>query len=155
MTFDASSGTRGARHPQAGGISAWVSRRAVDRIRRRGGTFMGMRLLVLNTVGRKSGATRSNPLAWFPGDDGSWLVVASANGSSRNPSWYYNLAGNPERVSIDVDSVNVPVVAEQLSGDERDRAWQAITTGSPRFAGYESKTDRRIPVIRLTRRSGH
>ncbi|HEX4058020.1 MAG TPA: nitroreductase/quinone reductase family protein [Galbitalea sp.] len=152
MTFNGSSGTRGGRHPQSGGLSTWFNNRAVNRIRRRGGSFMGMKLLVLNTVGKKSGAARSNPVAWFPGDDGSWLVVASAGGSSRNPAWYYNLAGNPDRVSIDVDRGNVPVVAEQLQGADRDRAWQAITTASPRFADYESKTDRLIPIIKLSRR---
>jgi deazaflavin-dependent oxidoreductase (nitroreductase family) len=130
----------------------WFNNRTINRIRRRGGSFMGMRLLVLNTVGKKSGAARSNPVACFPGDDGSWLVVASASASVRNPAWFYNLAANPDRVSIDVNRENIPVVAEQLHGADRAKAWDAITTASPRFAQYEAKTDRLIPVIRLTRR---
>jgi deazaflavin-dependent oxidoreductase (nitroreductase family) len=152
MTFDSPRGTRGARHPQPGGMSSWFNTRTVNRIRRKGGTFLGMRVLVLNTVGSKSGAARSNPVAWFAWDDDSWLVVASAAGSARNPGWYYNLTANPDQVSIDLDRTTIPVSATQLQGAERDRAWAAITEAVPRFAQYETKTDRLIPVIRLTRR---
>lgn len=127
----------------------WVNNRAVNRIRRRG-TFMGMKALVLNTIGKKTGAARSNPVAWFPGDDGSWLIVASAGGSARNPAWFYNIAANPDRISIDIDRRNVSVRGEQLHGADRDRAWATITTASPQFSQYEGKTDRLIPVIRLT-----
>lgn len=150
MTFNAPNGTRGARQPTAGPFMSWINTRAVNRIRRKGG-FMGMRVLVLNTVGKKTGAQRGNPVGWFPGDDGSWLIVASAGGGARNPAWFYNIAANPDRVSIDIDRTNVPVVGEQLHGEERDRAWASITTSSPRFLQYESKTDRLIPIIRLTR----
>jgi deazaflavin-dependent oxidoreductase (nitroreductase family) len=152
MTFNASSGTRGARQPKASPMRNWVTRRVVKRIRRRGGKLGGASLLVLNTVGKKSGAQRANPVSWFPGDNGTWLIVASAAGGARNPAWFYNLAGNPDAVSIDVDRTTVPVTAEQLHGDERDRAWASITTAAPRFRQYETKTDRLIPIIRLTRR---
>jgi deazaflavin-dependent oxidoreductase (nitroreductase family) len=151
MTFNAPNGTRGARQPKSSPIMNWVTRRAVSRIRRKG-SFMGMTVLVLNTVGKKTGAQRSTPVGWFPGDGGSWLIVASANGSARNPAWYYNLAADPGAVSIDVDRATVPVTAEQLHGVDRDRAWAAITAAVPRFAQYETKTDRLIPIIRLARR---
>jgi deazaflavin-dependent oxidoreductase (nitroreductase family) len=155
MTFNASSGTRGARQPKASPIMNWMNRRIVGRIRRRGGKLGGVHLLVLNTVGKKSGAQRANPVSWFPWEDGTWLIVASAAGGARNPAWFYNLGGNPDTVSIDIDRSNVPVTAEQLHGDERDRAWSSITTASPRFAQYETKTDRLIPIIRLTRRAAN
>jgi deazaflavin-dependent oxidoreductase (nitroreductase family) len=129
----------------------WVNNRAVNRIRRRG-SFMGMRVLVLNTIGKKTGAERANPVGWFAGEDGTWLIVASAGGGARNPAWFYNIAANPDRVSIDIDRANIPVVGNQLHGADRDRAWASITTASPRFLQYESKTDRLIPIIRLTRR---
>jgi deazaflavin-dependent oxidoreductase (nitroreductase family) len=151
MTFNAPNGTRGARQPTAGRVMNWVNKRAVSRIRSKG-SFMGMTVLVLNTVGKRTGAQRANPVGWFPGEDNTWLIVASAGGGARNPAWFYNLAGNPDKVSIDLERNNIPVVAEQLHGAERDRAWESITTASPRFKGYESKTDRLIPVIRLTRR---
>jgi deazaflavin-dependent oxidoreductase (nitroreductase family) len=151
MTFNAPNGTRGARQRKAGVLMNWVNKRAVNRIRRKG-TFMGMTVLVLNTVGKRTGAQRANPVGWFPGDGGTWLIVASAGGSARNPAWFYNLAGNPDKVSIDVDRDNIPVRASQLHGAERDRAWVSITTAAPRFLQYENKTDRLIPIIRLTRR---
>jgi deazaflavin-dependent oxidoreductase (nitroreductase family) len=152
MTFNGSSGTRGARQPKANPIMNWANRRIVGRIRRRGGKLGGVSLLVLNTVGKKTGAERANPVSWFPGEDGSWLIVASAGGGARNPAWFYNIAANPGTVSIDVDRASIPVVGTQLHGDERDRAWTSITTAAPRFAQYETKTDRLIPIIRLTRR---
>jgi deazaflavin-dependent oxidoreductase (nitroreductase family) len=132
-------------------MSAWVNDRAVNRIRK-GGSFMGMRLLVLNTVGKKSGVSRSNPVAWFPGEEDSWLIVASAGGAPKNPAWFYNIGAHPEALSIDVGGSRVPVAAEQLVGADRASAWTSITTASPQFSKYESKTDREIPVIRLTRR---
>jgi deazaflavin-dependent oxidoreductase (nitroreductase family) len=151
MTFNSPNGTRGSRQPKAGALMNWVTTRAVNRIRRKG-SFMGMTVLVLNTIGKKTGAQRATPVGWFPYDDDTWLIVASAGGGARNPAWFYNLAANPDKVSIDLNRVNVPVVAEQLHGADRDRAWSSITTASPRFLQYESKTDRLIPVIRLTRR---
>jgi deazaflavin-dependent oxidoreductase (nitroreductase family) len=153
MTFNAPNGTRGARQPKASPIMNWVNNLTVRRIRRRGGTLGGVSLLVLNTVGKKTGAERANPVSWFPGEDGSWLIVASAAGGARNPAWFYNIAANPDNVSIDVDRANIAVVGTQLHDDERDRAWKSITTAAPRFAQYETKTDRLIPIIRLTRRT--
>jgi deazaflavin-dependent oxidoreductase (nitroreductase family) len=132
-------------------VTTWVNNRAVNRIRK-GGSFMGMRLLVLNTVGKKTGAARSNPVAWFAGEGDSWLIVASAGGAAKNPAWFYNIGAHPEAVSIDVGGGNVPVAADQLAGADRETAWKTITTASPQFSKYESKTDREIPVIRLTRR---
>src|SRR5665213_1799006 len=103
MTFNAPNGTRGGRQPKANAVMTWFNSRTMNRIRRRGGKLMGMNVLVLNTIGKKTGANRANPVSWFPGDDGSWLIVASAGGSARNPAWFYNLAGNPDTVSIDVE----------------------------------------------------
>ena len=90
MSFDTHAGTRGARQP-AGLIVRWVNKLAAGRIRRKGGKFMGFNALILTTVGRKSGVERTNPVGWFPGKGGSWLVVASAAGAAGNPAWYYNI----------------------------------------------------------------
>ena len=66
MSFNTSNGTRGARQPRGGRMMLWFNQRAMNRIRRKGGKFMGMDALVLTTVGRKSGTERSSPVAWFP-----------------------------------------------------------------------------------------
>lgn len=150
-SFDATNGTRGGRQP-GGAFMAWFNRRMAKKIRSGGGKAMGLDPLLLITVGAKSGAIRETPVARFPGADGSWLVVASANGAARNPAWYYNVAAHPDDVRIVVDGVETPVTAEQLHGDARAQAWQQICASQPRFAKYSEKTDRDIPIIRLTPR---
>ena len=66
-----------------------------------------------------------------------------------NPGWYHNLAAN-SRAEVELGGRKVPVTAAQLAGPERDAAWQKVITASPRYAGYATKTDRLIPIIRLT-----
>ncbi len=153
MAFDTPAGTRGARQPRAGLMMRWVNKTAAGRIRR-SGKMMGFNALILTTVGAKSGAQRTNPVGWFPGKDDSWLIVASAAGAARNPAWYYNIAAHPDKVRIEVNGQTIPVTAEQLHGAERDQAWQQITASAPRFAQYQRKTDRELPVIHLVRQSG-
>ncbi|PRC59029.1 nitroreductase family deazaflavin-dependent oxidoreductase, partial [Mycobacterium sp. ITM-2017-0098] len=80
-----------------------------------------------------------------------WLIVASAAGAKKNPAWYYNLAAHPDQVRIELDGQTHDVVAEQLHGVERDEAWQTIGS-SKRFAQYQAKTDRELPIIRLAPR---
>ena len=151
MSFDATNGTRGGRQP-GGALMAWFNRRMARKIKGGGGKAMGLDSLLLITTGAKSGQVRETPVARFAGPDGTWYVVASANGAARNPAWYYNLAAHPDEVRIVVDGVESAVTAEQVHGDVREKAWQQICAEQPRFAKYESKTDRTIPIIRLTPR---
>jgi deazaflavin-dependent oxidoreductase (nitroreductase family) len=126
--------------------------RMVRKIRRGRGTFMGMDVLILTTVGRRSGQPRETPVAWFAGDEDGWLIVASGGGS-QHPDWHANLMAHPDRASIDLPGHGaVPVTPHVLDGAERERAWQLIAAAQPRIAKYQSKSDRRYPVVRLTRR---
>jgi len=140
-------GTRGARSPR-GALLNFANRMTIKRIRKNSSSEM----LVLTTVGRKSGAVRETPVRWFPGGEGSWLIVASANGAATNPAWYYNLAAAPD-VTIDVQGRRVQVTATQLAGEERAAAWKQITAAAERFAGYQQKTDRELPILRLAPRT--
>ena len=154
MSFDTRKGTRGNRQP-----NGWLLRRVnammAQRLRRsRDGKMMGFNGLVLRTVGRRTGEERTNPVGWWPGPDGSWLICASANAAVDNPGWYYNIAANPDQVTIEVDGQTIPLTAQQLHGAERDEAWRQIASAAPRFATYQTKTDRELPIIRLTRRPG-
>lgn len=115
-----------------------------------GGKAMGMDCLVLTTVGAKTGQKRQSLLGSFPDGDNAWLVVASAGGTMANPAWYHNLAAHPEQAHVEAGGKSFNVTATQLTGQERAAAWQRITTAQPRYAGYEKKTDRVIPIIRLT-----
>jgi deazaflavin-dependent oxidoreductase (nitroreductase family) len=151
MSFDTTAGTRGGRQP-AGFTFRWGNKLMASRVRRKG-KFLDFNALVLTTVGRKTGAERTTPVGWFPGPDGSWLIVASAAGAKGNPAWYYNIAAHPDQVRIEVEGRTVAVVAEQLHGTERAQAWQQITAAAPRFAQYQQKTDRELPIIRLVPRS--
>jgi deazaflavin-dependent oxidoreductase (nitroreductase family) len=153
MGFDTHDGTRGARQPRAGLILRLVNKNAASRFRRAGKMF-GFNGLILTTVGARSGAGRSSPVGWWPGPDGSWLIVAAANGAARNPAWYHNVAAHPDMVQIEVDGRKIHVTAEQLHGAQRAQAWRQIAAGTPRFAQYQGKTDRELPVIRLVPRSG-
>lgn len=148
MSFTHPTGTRGARQP--GRLYRWMNRLVLRRARRTEATTMGMRLLVLTTVGRKSGEPRTTPLAWFPGPDGGWLVVASAGGAAANPAWYLNLAAHPDQVTVEQGGRKVAVTAQELHGAERAEAWRRITAEAANFHQYETTTDREMPVIRLT-----
>jgi deazaflavin-dependent oxidoreductase (nitroreductase family) len=139
-----------------GAVSRWMQRtmnaRMIRRVRRGHGTFMGMDVLVLNTVGRRSGQPRETPVSWFPDGDNSRLVVASGGGG-RHPDWHVNLMAHPDRASIVLPGQDaVAVTPVELTGTDRDRAWQRITTAQPRYAKYQSKSDREYPVVRLTPR---
>ncbi len=150
MSFDLSAGTRGARMPKPGLFPRVMSRVLVGLHRRQGYRFQGMDVLVLSTMGAKSGEPRRTPLAWYPSAEDSWIVVGSYGGAQRNPSWVHNIAAHPDDVAIELRGRIVPVRAEQLHGLERERAWNEVVAAQPRYAAYQGKTDRLIPVIRLT-----
>jgi deazaflavin-dependent oxidoreductase (nitroreductase family) len=113
--------------------------------------FFRFDTLVLRTIGRKSGMERTTPVCWFPGEDGTWLIVAAAGGAAANPAWHYNIAAHPDRIQIEIDGRTVAVTAEQLHGAERAEGWAQITAAARRFARFQRKTDRELPVIRLRR----
>ncbi|HET6482288.1 MAG TPA: nitroreductase/quinone reductase family protein [Actinoplanes sp.] len=154
MAFETRRGTQGARQP-GGRLLAFANRMTMRRIRsgktKLGGGAQG---LVLTTVGRKTGVERQTPLQFFPDDrPDSWLIVASAQGAAGNPAWYYNVGAHPDQVRIELGARTVDVTAEQLTGAERAAAWARISGSSPRFAQHQKKTDRELPVIRLTPRA--
>jgi deazaflavin-dependent oxidoreductase (nitroreductase family) len=131
-------------------FSDWIRRRMGNQHRRKGYTFQGMDVLFLTTTGARSGDKREAPVARFPDGDDAWLIVASSGGRAHNPSWYHNLLAHPDEVSIELPDRKLDVTATELEGAEREERWQRIVAAQPRFGGYQKKTDRRLPVIRLT-----
>ncbi len=114
-----------------------------------GGPFAGRSLLLLHTVGAKSGQPRINPVACI--QDGDRLVViASKGGAPTNPDWYYNLLANP-LVSVETGSEQFQARASVAMEPERTRLYSQMVAMMPGFAEYQSKTTRVIPVIILTR----
>lgn len=114
------------------------------------GSGMGSRMLLLTTVGARTGAERTVPLAYFPDGPDAWLIIASAGGDAQHPAWYRNLAAHPDRAAIEVGGRRVRVRAESLHGPEREERWSRITAKAKNFAEYQRSTDREIPVVRLT-----
>ncbi len=157
MTQNQQTGSLGARkRGTPGAVSRWVQQRMNARmnrkIRRGRGKFMGMDVLILHTVGRRSGQPRETPVAWFTDGKDARLIVASGGGSM-HPDWHVNLMAHPDRASIELPARDaVPVTPHRLDGGDREQAWQRITAAQPRYAKYQSKTDREYPVIRLTPR---
>lgn len=122
------------------------------KVRKGRGKFMGMDVLILHTVGARSGEPRETPVAWFDDDSGSRLIVASGGGG-RNPDWFANLMPHPERAAMELPGREpVPVTPQRWEGAERERAWQRIAEAQPRIAKYQSKSKRQYPVVRLTPR---
>jgi deazaflavin-dependent oxidoreductase (nitroreductase family) len=115
-----------------------------------GGQFAEASLVILHTIGAKTGQVRESPVAYFPQEDGSMMIVASKAGMPTHPDWYHNLKANP-RFDVEVGTETVPVVAEEIVGPERDTAWDKLITIAPGFGEYQQKTTRVIPLIRLTR----
>ena len=150
MGFDTPAGTRGARAPRSSGrVSRWLGRWMGNQHRRKGYRFMGMDVLFLTTVGARTGERRETAVAWFPDGADAWLIVASSGGAARNPSWYHNIAAHPDQVWIELPDRTLQVTPEQLEGERREECWKRIAQAQPRYARYQEKTDRLLPVIRL------
>ena len=146
------SGTRGARTPSMPTrLSRFLQRKMIKQHRRRGDRFMDMDVLYLTTIGARTGERWLTPVAYFPDGDDAWLIVASLGGAARNPDWYHNIAAHPDQVWIEVSGHQLHVTPEQLEGQRREEAWRRISASQPRYAGYQQKTDRVLPVLRLAR----
>ncbi len=113
-----------------------------------GGSFAGAPLLLLHSVGARSGKTRINPMMYLA-DGGRYIVFASKAGAPTNPDWYHNLIAHPEAV-IEVGSETISVTASEVTGVEHDQLYSRQASLYPGFAGYQAKTSRVIPVIALT-----
>jgi deazaflavin-dependent oxidoreductase (nitroreductase family) len=113
-----------------------------------GGMFEGSTLLLLHHVGAKSGKSHINPLGYL-NDQRRYVIFASKAGAPRNPDWYHNLKANPD-VTIEVGTDTIAVIADEATGEERDRLFRRQAERVPQFAEYEKQTDRVIPVIVLT-----
>ena len=112
---------------------------------REANTLDGKPIVVLTTVGRKSGALRKAALMRIE-RDGKYVVVASMGGAPKHPVWYLNLVENP-RVTLQDGATVIEANARTLSSDERIDWWPTMVEAWPPFDEYQAKTDREIPVV--------
>lgn len=130
--------------------SDW-SREQAELYERSGGTegttLHGRPVVLLTTVGAKSGKLRKTPLMRVE-RDGRYAVVASLGGAPKHPVWYHNVKANPH-VELRDGTVNQDMVAREVTGAERDEWWEVAVAAFPQYAEYQEKTTRTIPVFVL------
>ncbi len=114
-----------------------------------GGRFADRTLLLLHTIGAKSGQERVNPVAYIKDGD-RYVIIASKGGAPTNPDWYYNILAHP-LVTVEVGTERFQARAEVPPEPERARLYNKMVEVNPGFADYQKKTTRVIPVITLTR----
>ena len=104
-------------------------------------------ILILNTVGRKSGKKRATPLLYaVDGED--FVIIASKGGAPSHPAWYLNLKANPD-ATVEVRDRKVRVRAEELDGEERERLWKKMAEMYLTYDGHQKRTKREIPLLVL------
>ena len=118
------------------------------------GANLGAPMVLMYTIGAKSGLSRVVPLQYYPAEPDGILVLASNNGQPKAPGWYFNLKAKPD-IEINVGTKRLPVTARVVGKDDPDypRLWQVVNKNNAnRYAGYQKRTTRTIPVVALTPR---
>jgi F420H(2)-dependent quinone reductase len=131
--------------------SDWV-REQVEAYERSGGTEAntlldtGMPIIIFTTLGNKSGKVRKTPVMRVE-HDGEYALVASKGGAPTHPVWYYNLKAHPDEVAIQDGPAPFDVTVREVEGSEYDEWWERSVAAYPPYAEYQTKTDRKIPVL--------
>jgi deazaflavin-dependent oxidoreductase (nitroreductase family) len=112
-----------------------------------GTTIQGKPVVVLTTIGNKSGKLRKTPLMRVE-HDGRYAVVASLGGAPQHPVWYHNVVAEPH-VELQDGPVRQDMTAREVTGAEKDEWWARAVAAWPAYADYQAKTDRAIPVVVL------
>ena len=112
-----------------------------------GGRVQGLQVLLLTTIGRKSGEERTTPLGYFM-EEGNYIITASNAGSDTHPAWFHNLRANPH-VRIEIKDRQFEAEAEVAPSEKRRSLWSQLVSLSPPYANYTRKTTREIPLVIL------
>ncbi|WP_316767899.1 nitroreductase family deazaflavin-dependent oxidoreductase [Streptomyces sasae] len=132
--------------------TAWV-REQVELYESSGGTKgttlmdTGMPVILLTTLGVKSGKIRKTPLMRVE-HDGKYAVVASQGGAPKHPVWYFNVKSEP-LVELQDGAVKQDMTAREVTGAEKEQWWKRAVAAYPPYADYQKKTSREIPVFVL------
>ncbi|MFF7542840.1 nitroreductase family deazaflavin-dependent oxidoreductase [Streptomyces canus] len=132
--YESSGGTEGTT------LSVLVAREEDERVR-------DLPVVILTTLGAKSGKVRKSPLIRVE-HDGNYAAVASAGGAPKHPVWYHNAVADP-RVELQDGPVRRDMLAREVTGDEKAVWWARAVEAFPDYAEYQKNTDREIPVLVL------
>jgi deazaflavin-dependent oxidoreductase (nitroreductase family) len=116
-----------------------------------GTELKGRPVILLTTIGAKSGKIRKTPLMRVE-HDGEYAVVASLGGAPKHPVWYFNMKAHPE-VELQDGGVTKDYNSREVFGDEKAVWWERAVETWPDYAEYQKKTDRQIPVFVLEPKS--
>lgn len=118
----------------------------------KGTTMRGLPVIVITSMGARSGKVRKTPVMRVE-HDGKYAAVASQGGAPRHPVWYFNLVAHPD-VEVQDGPVKQDMTARELTGAEKAVWWERAVAAFPNYADYQRKTDREIPVFLLEPRAG-
>lgn len=113
----------------------------------RGTTLRDLPVVILTTLGARSGSIRKSPLMRVE-HEGAYAVVASMGGAPKHPVWYHNIVANPH-VELQDGPVKQDMVAREVTGAEKAQWWERCVAAYPDYADYQRKTERQIPVFVL------
>jgi len=125
-------------------LSIFLYRRTHGNI---GGRVQGLSVLLLRTIGRKTGKEHITPVGYFMAD-GNYIITASNAGRNTHPAWFHNLRANPH-VTIEIRDQQMEAKAEVATPEKRNALWSQLISLSPAYANYAKKTKREIPLIIL------
>jgi deazaflavin-dependent oxidoreductase (nitroreductase family) len=127
-----------------------LNRQVIDEFRARGGVvggrFAGLPLLLLTTVGARSGRPRTVPVTYVA-DRQHYVIAVGANGA--NPAWYHNLLAHPT-VTVEVGTAALEAVARVTAGAERDALFDRYASEQPQLISYQTMANQEVPMIVLT-----
>lgn len=109
-------------------------------------------IIVITTIGNKTGKVRKTPLMRVE-HDGEYALVASLGGAPKNPVWYYNVKADPNSVLLQDGPEPFAVTVREITDAEKQEWWTRAVAAYPPYAEYQEKTERQIPVFVATRRS--
>jgi len=112
-----------------------------------GSQVQGLPVLLLSTIGRKTGKKRITPLGYLE-HDGSYVITATNAGFDTHPAWFHNLKSHPQ-VALQIGNKQLTAIAELANPTLRQQLWAKFVERAPGYGDYEKRTTREIPVVLL------
>jgi deazaflavin-dependent oxidoreductase (nitroreductase family) len=126
-------------------IDRWLIPRTDGRLK----VALGQPILLLHTLGARSGQPRTTPLLYTP-HDGGFIIVASKAGDAHHPAWYYNLLAHPDEVSVQIEANQIAVRPRVIEEPERSEVWRLVNDNYNGYQRYARRAGTRIiPLVVL------